>query len=99
MFYQQGDVLLKKYNGMITGKKLHHLILAEGEVTGHKHEVIKGEAELIESNKNWYLKVLSEEAIVTHQEHKPITIPKGVYEVSIVEEYDHFEEEARKVRD
>ena len=34
---RQGDVILKVVNHQITGCKLPHLTLAEGEVTGHSH--------------------------------------------------------------
>lgn len=99
MLLQQGDVLLKKVTQIPNGKKLNHLTLAKGEATGHHHTITKGKAELIEANKKWYLKILSEEAILTHQEHKEIAIPQGEYEIGIVREYDHFAEEARQVID
>ena len=98
MYYQQGDVILKKVND-IKGKKLNHLTLAEGEVTGHHHTITKGDAELYDENGTLFLKVNSKEAELTHQEHNTITLPKGDYEVGIVKEYDHFEEEAKQVRD
>ena len=34
---RQGDVILKAFSDRITGRKLPHLTLAEGEVTGHSH--------------------------------------------------------------
>lgn len=34
-----------------------------------------------------------------HEEHKPVSLGKGIWKVGIVREYDPFEEEARKVRD
>jgi len=98
LYYQQGDVLIKKADG-VKGKKLGHLTLAEGEATGHHHTVTKGAAELYEEEGTLYLKVMSDEIELTHQEHEMITIPKGEYEIGIVREYDHFEEEARKVLD
>lgn len=99
MFYQQGDVLVKKVNKIPAGMKLDHVTLAKGEATGHHHTITQGKAEIIEVGEKWYLRVLSEEAILTHQEHKEITIPKGEYEIGIVQEYDHFAEEARKAID
>ena len=36
---------------------------------------------------------------VTHEEHKPVAVPCGTYEVRIAKEYDHFSEEARSVAD
>ena|SRR3990167_4119353 len=98
MQYQQGDILIKKVNG-IKGKKLSHLTLAVGEVTGHHHTITDGEAELYEQDGTLFLKVISPEATLTHQEHNPIVFPKGDYEIGIVQEFDHLTEETRKVTD
>lgn len=99
MLLQQGDVLIKSATIPASGKKLDHVTLAVGEATGHHHTITEGEAEIIDSGQKWYLRVLSEEAILTHQEHKAIIIPRGEYEIGIVREYDHFAEEARRVMD
>ncbi len=98
MFLQQGDVIIAKVE-KIRGKKLNHLTLAQGEKTGHHHTITEGDAELYEENGTLYLRVNSEKATLTHQEHNPITIEKGDYEIGIVQEYDHFAEEARRVAD
>lgn len=98
MLYQQGDVLLEKV-GEAKGEKLNHLTLAEGEATGHHHTITKGKAELYNHEGTLFLKVNSEEAELTHQEHNTVTLPKGNYKVGIVREYDHFAEEARRVQD
>ena len=98
MLIQQGDVLIKKIDN-IKGKKLNHLTLAQGESTGHHHTITEGEAELYEDNSILYLRVNSEEAILTHQEHNPVVIEKGDYEIGIVREYDHFAEESRRIAD
>ncbi len=98
MYYQQGDVLITKVSE-VKGKKLNHLTLAEGEATGHHHTITKGEAELYEHEGTLFLKVLSDEAELTHQEHNTVVLPKGNYEVSRVREFDHFAEEARRVQD
>lgn len=97
MFYQQGDVLIKKVSD-VRGEKLNHLTLAQGSKTGHHHTITKGSAELYQDNGTMFLKV-KKEATLTHQEHKPIAIEKGDYEIGIVKEYDHFAEEARNVAD
>ena len=97
-YLQQGDVLIKKVSE-INGKKLNHLILAEGEVTGHKHVIMEGDAELFELEGTLFLRVVSETATLTHEEHKPVILPSGDYEIGIVREYDHFSEEAKNVID
>ena len=76
-------------------KKLPHTRLAEGEVTGHYHEAV-GEGCVLYDD--WTLDA-PKGCEVTHQEHDVIKIPEGEYERSIVQEFDHAEEEAREVID
>jgi hypothetical protein len=97
-YAQQGDVLIKKVSD-IKGKKLNHLTLAQGESSGHHHTITKGEAELYEHEGTLFLRVNSAEAILTHQEHNTIVIPKGDYEIGIVKEFDHLSEEVKNVKD
>ena len=84
--YRHGDVIIKIVKE-IQGKKLNHLRLAEGEVTGHCHKITAGEAELYEKDGVLYLRVKSAQASLTHEEHKTIEIPKGDYEITIQREY------------
>ena len=101
----QGDVIITLIKELPEGlrkvkRKNDRLILAEGEHTGHAHAIDALDAELWEDpkNKELYLRV-TDEVRVTHQEHKPVAIAEGIYKVSIVNEYDYFLEEARKVVD
>lgn len=87
---RQGDVLLTPASGLKTPKlrqKLPHLVLAEGEVTGHRHRISEGVAELYQRDQTLYLKVLSETATLTHEEHQPIQIPQGTWMVRTQREY------------
>jgi hypothetical protein len=86
MNYRHGDVIIKKTN-KIKGKKLNHLTLAEGEVTGHSHQITEGEAELYEHEGTLFLRVKSEKALLTHEEHEEIVLPKGDYEINKQVEY------------
>ena len=97
-YYQQGDVLMKRVDG-VKGKKVKHLVLAKGESTGHAHTVIEGDAVLYEHEGTLFLHVESESAVIGHEEHGAVTIEKGDYEIRIVREFDHFAEEARNVQD
>ena len=100
MKYVQGDVIIKKVDSIpINAKKQKHLILAEGEFSGHNHRIVSGQAELLLSNNVLFLKVISETALLKHQEHKPIEIPQGKYQIGIVREWDYEEEESRSVQD
>ncbi|MGA9380625.1 MAG: hypothetical protein WBV73_17815 [Phormidium sp.] len=84
---RQGDVILIP-TPSIEGNQLPHLTLAEGEVTGHKHRISEGEAELYERNGTLYLKVLSPTALLTHEEHEKIVIPQGDWLIRIQREYE-----------
>jgi hypothetical protein len=87
---RQGDVILLPIAD-IQGKKLLHLILAQGEFTGHAHRISQGEAELYERDGILYLKVLSPTALLTHEEHNQVRIPQGNWLVRIQREYDSLE--------
>ena len=91
MFYQQGDVLLIPTK--VKGVTEKGNILAEGELTGHAHRC-DGQGTVYENNI-----FESKGSIITHEEHKPIEIPAGNYEIKIVQEWDYDEEEIREVRD
>jgi len=98
--FQQGDVILKSVNSIPVGGTLKKdLILAEGERTGHTHKIVSGQVQLILLQAAMYLRVISETAKLIHNEHEEISIPEGDYEVTIVREFDPFEEEIRTVQD
>ena len=97
MLYQQGDVLLFVVNEIpLTAQKHTNNHLAEGEASGHFHAAVGGT--VLAEKDDLYLDA-PEGCEVTHQEHKTITLPPGKFKVGIVQEYDHFAEEAREVRD
>ena len=102
MLLQQGDVLIKSSKIPQGKKKIAskngRLILAEGEATGHAHAIVSTDVTLFGNDEKKWLKV-EKDCVVTHEEHGTITIPVGEYEIGIVQEYDHFEEEARNVVD
>lgn len=84
---RQGDVLIIPCESSVAGCLLDHLTLAEGEVTGHSHRISDGEAELFERDGVLYLKVLSPTAILIHEEHAAVNIPRGDWEIRIQREY------------
>ncbi len=95
---RQGDVILIPVQ-QVEGEKLSHLTLAEGEVTGHRHRISEGDAELYERNGTLYLRVLSESALLVHEEHKQIAIPQGVWIIEIQREYQPDRSQYVRVRD
>jgi hypothetical protein len=98
---QQGDVLLRKLDTMPAGKAetvwRKRLVLAHGE-SGHSHVIEDDEAELIQMGERMLLK-LTRATTVKHEEHKPITLSPGVWEIGRVKEYDYFQHMARQVMD
>lgn len=98
--FRQGDVILQSVSpNAYKGSKLLHLVLAEGEVTGHKHQITEGQAELYQYGRTLFLRVLSESATLTHEEHKPIQIPLGTWMIRIQREYKPMLEGWRYVMD
>lgn len=80
---------------MANRKKLERAILSHGEHTGHFHEAHGDGVVLYDDG----ALDAPHGANVTHQEHATVQIPPGVYDRSIVQEFDHFAEEARNVAD
>lgn len=99
---QQGDVVLRKLKSMPDGKaeviSRKRLVIAEGEHTGHAHVIEDDEAELIQVGERMLLK-LTKSATVTHEEHKPIRLSPGIWEVGRVKEFDYMSMMERQVVD
>ena len=70
-------------------------VIIEGEKSGHKHEVKNGKL-YSKGEDTMYLQAF-DNCEVIHPEHKPIRVPKGLYEIRIQKEMK--EGEARKVKD
>ena len=81
-------LLFKIKEAPVWAVPLPDLILAGGEATGHRHQITLGKAELTQDGDKRFLEVLSEEATLSHEEHKPIMLERGVYEVTLQREYD-----------
>lgn len=103
---QQGDVIVvpvdaipSDANKVGIDPRKNGYVLAYGEATGHAHviEDIAG-VEFFEKDGMFYLKN-DRPVVITHEEHKPITLPPGVWRSYRVREYDHWNEEARHVVD
>lgn len=88
--YRQGDVFLIPVNSLPAPAQRHghRQVLAEGEVTGHAHRfTVPGETEVFTVTGQMYVEVLTETATLSHEEHGPIALPRGGYEVRIQREY------------
>lgn len=87
--YRHGDVLVAAIPALPIGAiPRPDLILAHGEVTGHTHRIREaGAARLFTHGRAIYLHVTASAATLVHEEHRPISLPTGVYRVWQQREY------------
>jgi len=102
--YRQGDVLLRKIDKLPEGLTEKNKVLALGEVTGHRHRFLEQqelkevkrpeENTIVFTNEDGkqFVQVISQEAVLEHEEHGNITVPQGDYEVVIQREHDAIAE-------
>jgi hypothetical protein len=100
MQVRQGDVFLEPIDELPIGLKEQRgrIILAEGEVTGHCHEIKerKSVSAFVSEDGVLYLDVC-EPSELTHQEHSTIVVAPGKYRVVRQREYSPVE--IRRVQD
>lgn len=98
MLYRQGDVLFTSIAKLPKGeqKKRETATVAYGEATGHSHALAiedRAVAEVLEIGNGLYVHVsengvrIKGGATFVHEEHGPVTLPPGIYEVTIQREY------------
>lgn len=99
--YRQGDVLFTRIEKLPGGRRKRrpdgHIL--EGEATGHVHRVETLEAaEVLEIEAGLYMRVSAEGGVaIVHEEHSPLLLPPGDYEVTRQREYSP--EQIRSVAD
>jgi len=87
MMVRQGDLLIVKVDKMPKeAVKLNHRVLAEGEATGHLHELDSGV--LYETNGTLYFSVSDKTTALNHPEHATVTFEPGTYRVIQQREYE-----------
>ena len=88
---RQGDVLIDPTTIPAGAKRIHSqqaIVLAYGEVTGHKHQIVDIErVALYELGDRKFLVIDGEAVEVRHEEHGAVPITKKDNEVIIQEEY------------
>lgn len=101
---RQGDTLLRRINCVPpTLRRTKAIVptLALGERTGHHHSFTDGGAVAFADDETAPLaeaiRVTADSAILTHQEHSPITFPKGDYES--LKQVEYTPAELRRVAD
>ena len=97
-WYQQGDVLIKPVTDVPSAAvALPDPVLAEGEATGHRHLATGDDVAVLETHNARFLNAPNG-AEITHEEHDPITVPPGKYQIEGVREYDYFAEPEQRTR-
>lgn len=90
--YRQGDVLLVEVKS-IPGTAFKgvrdngQIVLAYGEVTGHKHAIADPSVEILEHEGTRYIRVPAGDAKLTHEEHGSIALAPGSYRIVTQKEY------------
>jgi hypothetical protein len=96
--YRQGDILLIERERIPEGAiRVYTDVLVEGEVTGHKHRIC-GSAQVYQLRDRLFVQV-EQSAKLIHEEHEPLNIERGIYEVIREREYNPFEAAIRQVCD
>lgn len=87
--WRHGDVMIAPVAALPEGaKRRPTTVLVRGEITGHSHRVAAPDtAALWERHGALFVEVVAATATVIHEEHKPITLPRGVYAVWQQREY------------
>ena len=80
--YRQGDVLVERVTSIPSTSKPvatenGRIVLAHGEVTGHSHSLDGAVGTLTQESGVTYLEIKTALAMLTHQEHGTVEIPKG----------------------
>jgi len=97
--WRHGDVLIDRCVQIPSdARPLPHGILARGEATGHVHRILEpGAAVVYLGNDGGFVEVIAAQATVVHEEHYPITLPRGSYRFWFQREYSP--QEIRRVVD
>lgn len=93
--YRQGDVLLISCDALPTSARAiaplgERVILAHGEVTGHAHTMNADRVRYFreDGSGNGFIQVHGRASVdLLHQEHAPVSVEPGLYEVRRQREY------------
>ncbi|MDE2026907.1 MAG: hypothetical protein KGJ11_00020 [Candidatus Omnitrophica bacterium] len=88
--YRQGDILLIGIDedSNVREESISN-VLAEGEVTGHKHEIVNGTVHSHSWRSDIYVRSTGATTLV-HPEHGHIKIKEGLYRFEKQREYDEL---------
>jgi hypothetical protein len=103
--YRQGDIIIRRISAIparavrTARGSAKSIVLGEGEVAGHRHEILEPGVEAYRFAEGFYLGVTEEEEIaeVIHPEHRPVALLSGSYEV--IGQYEFVRKEFARVQD
>lgn len=97
----QGDVTFIPVKAVPVGvKKVADGVIARGETSGHSHRVGTLEAaELYAIEGKMFLQVGESGVSIVHEEHAPVTLEPGNYEIHIDKSFDYSSQALRNVAD
>ena len=100
--YRHGDLVFSPTNEIPKDGKLRpeaaEYPLAFGEVTGHSHR-LKGKAKVYDLPNDELILAVEEDSELSHEEHKTIRFPKGLYLMRKEQEFNYFDNEIARVAD
>lgn len=87
--YRHGDVLLRSLSQLPRNvQRRSGATLAEGELTGHSHRLDRPDAiQLWIQGETLFLEVKTTSVRLIHEEHQPIELLRGIYQVWRQREY------------
>ncbi|HET7169219.1 MAG TPA: hypothetical protein VFI69_08445 [Candidatus Limnocylindrales bacterium] len=98
--YRQGDVLIRAVDRIPPqARRIEReggrIVLAHGELTGHAHAITAPEEEatfLSADERGRFLQLVAD-VDVTHEEHAPIRLPAGRYEIVLQREWTEADDD------
>ena len=90
--YRQGDVMLIRMakapaRAVAVRRRGGKVVLARGEQTGHAHVIESDVAQLLEDVTGKRFLILTRTERLVHEEHAPVDVPPGIYQVLQQREY------------
>ena len=87
--YRHGDVIIAPAKSIPTQAiRRPAAVLARGEATGHSHRIEDPKSvEVFDHEGVGYLRVITPSARLIHDEHHPITLPRGIFRFWMQREY------------
>lgn len=104
--YRHGDLIFTELSELPASAKAvasdTSVVLALGEVTGHKHVMVaekKQDMQVFKDSQNRYILKINAPTKLSHEEHRTLTFKPGLYLMDYEREHDYFTHETRQVLD